>query len=377
MCAVGKASIAFARALERGLEGAEVVGIAVVPHGTANGHGLRTIRVLDAGHPVPDEAGVAAVEEVLALVDGSRAEDVVVVAVSGGGSALLPALPTRVPLEDWKITTSRLLGCGADIRDINTVRSALSRVASGRLADRARPARCVGLVLSDVPGDDLSLVASGPTVASGGDAGSARRVLERLGLWSDVPASIRDALRTGSVPEAREAAADTFLVGSNRQALEAAATTARTFGYEVTINAGPLVGEARAAGVRVAEAALASSGTGRRCLLWGGETTVEVRGSGRGGRNQEVALSAACRLDGASATISILAAGTDGRDGPTPAAGALVDTKTCARARSMGIDGRGSLDANDSYGFFERVGGLVVTGPTHTNVMDLTVALVG
>ncbi len=376
-CAAGKASIAFARRLEEGLSGAGLSGLAVVPHGYAAGQVLRRFRVLEAGHPVPDAAGLSASEEVRCLVDAAGTDDVVVVAVSGGASALLPALAPGISLEDASSLTGLLLRSGAPIGDVNVVRAALSTFAEGRLAARSRPARCVGLVLSDVPGDDLSVVGSGPTLAPARPRPGARSVLERLGLWDAAPASVRAVLEAGGVPAARGRPAETHCVGSNRDAVAAAAMAARSMGYEVTVSGEPLVGEAKSAGRIVAHAALAIDSGARRCLVWGGETTVTVRGAGVGGRNQELALAAACELDGRQKPVTILAAGTDGRDGPTPAAGAVVDGNTCIRARALGIDPHGSLDANDSFGFFERVGGLVVTGPTHTNVMDLTVAVVG
>ena len=321
----------------------------------------------------------------MALVDGLGEDDLLLFLLSGGGSSLLPLPADPVTLADKAAVTSLLLASGADITEINTVRKHLSAVKGGRLAARCRGA-IETLAVSDVVGDRLDFIASGPTVPDPTTFADALGVLGRYGLADRVPAAVRARLEDGAagrVPEtpkelpARHRAG---VIASNRIALEAAAGEARRLGFEPRIVSTSLTGEAREAGAAIAAAAKealrkARSGGGPACLLWGGETTVTLRGSGRGGRNQEIALSAALEIAGLD-DVLVASFATDGKEGNTDAAGAFASGATVAGGRA-GLDARAALAANDSYAFFAAAGGLIVTGPTGTNVNDLSIALVG
>ena len=380
LVAIGKASLPFARAVEDRFASRDITGVAVVPHGYPRFEGPRPTRVqiMEAGHPVPDAAGLEAGRRVLQLADEAREGDLFLAALSGGGSALVPALPDSISLLDWQAFTRLLLHAGVPIGEINVVRRALSLIAGGRLAERAAPARVVGLVLSDVPGDDPGTVAGGPTVVSHDEVGDATRVLSRWGLRDRAPRTVLQALDAGGVRPAQAQGALNRLIGSNRDARDAAAHAAIALGYEPVVSADILHGEAREIGAALAREAARSVGHGRRCMIWGGETTVTVRGDGRGGRSQELALSVAIELESqrSEGVDGLLAAGTDGFDGPTPVAGAWVTPDTASRARKAGLNPADFLSNNDAFSFFDRLGGHVVTGATHTNVMDLVVALV-
>jgi hydroxypyruvate reductase/glycerate 2-kinase len=312
----------------------------------------------------------------------------IVTLISGGGSALLVAPQDGISLADKQRTTSLLLNAGADIGELNTVRKHLSRVKGGRLAEAAFPATVVSLILSDVIGDRLDVIASGPTAADPTTFGEALGILERYRLSEEVPPPAMELLRRGNrgdSPETPKAGSpfldrvENIIVGSNRQALEAAARAALELGFTVEILSAELSGEAREVGRQLAHQALTAArsknGNAGLCLLSGGETTVTVRGQGKGGRNMELALAFAIEIEGQPG-ITLLSAGTDGTDGPTDAAGAIVDGKTVARAREKGLDPREYLDNNDSYTFFKTCGGLFITGATGTNVMDLQIVLI-
>jgi glycerate-2-kinase len=312
----------------------------------------------------------------------------IVTLISGGGSALLVAPQDGISLADKQRTTSLLLNAGVDIGELNTVRKHLSRVKGGRLAEAAFPATVVSLILSDVIGDRLDVIASGPTAADPTTFGEALGIFERYRLSEAVPPPVMELLRRGDrgdIPETPKAGSlfldriENIIVGSNRQALEAAARSARELGFTVEILSAELTGEAREVGRQLARQALAAAsskaGNAGHCLLAGGETTVTVRGQGKGGRNMELALAFAIEIEGLPG-ITLLSAGTDGTDGPTEAAGAIVDGGTVARAREKGLDPREYLDNNDSYTFFKTCGGLLVTGATGTNVMDLQIVLI-
>jgi glycerate 2-kinase len=396
----GKAVRAMARALEDALgeppgplSGARarqeppppMSGIVVAKRG-AGGPALRRIRVVEASHPVPDEAGVAAAGEVLDLVARLGPADVLFVLLSGGASALLAAPAAGLSLEDLRATTALLLAGGVPIDEMNAVRKHLSRIAGGRLAQASRAAALLGFAISDVPGDRLDTIASGPTVPDPTTYALALAVLERHGLLAKAPPAVRVHLERGAQGKLAETAkpgdpaferARTTVIGSNRTALEAAAKLAETLGYRTLVLPDALRGAAREAG-RVLAARLDDArrrGQAPLCLLAGGETTVEVRGPGRGGRCQELAIGAALALDGVP-NAALLAAGTDGEDGPTDAAGAVVSGTTAAAARRAGVDLEAALAANDSYAALERLGALVRTGPTGTNVMDVAVGIV-
>jgi hydroxypyruvate reductase len=382
----GKAAAPMARAVEQ-VFGARVAGGLVV---TKYGHAepLRRVALREAGHPVPDAAGVAAARDLAALLAGVSPEDLVVCVLSGGGSALLPSPAEGISLEEKQEVTRLLLGCGATIGEINCVRKHLSVLKGGGLARLARPASLLTLILSDVVGDPLDVIASGPTVPDPTTFAGALAILGRFGITAKVPASIRARLEAGArgeLPETPKPGDPAFrrtvdlLVGSNAQAVAAAASEARRRGYQTLVLSTTVTGESReVASVHAALAReLARSGQPLRrpaCLLSGGETTVTLSGSGKGGRNQEFALAAALGIEGLEG-IALLAAGTDGTDGPTDAAGAFVDGSTVARARAAGLDPRAALDGHDAYPFFATLGDLVITGPTRTNVMDLDLVL--
>lgn len=373
LLAVGKAALSMATAFTDRLGRIEAA-TATVPHGYAAAFGAppEELTVLEAGHPLPDVASAAAGRAALALAEALGDGDRLVVLVSGGGSALWFAPPDGVTMGEARATVTMLLRSGVSIEVVNAVRKRLSAVAAGRLAAAAFPAETVAFVLSDVVGDDLATIASGPTVASPTAIPTA--FLDRL----DLPDSVRRALREAVLPapdDPRLARTSTRLIGSNRDAVAAAAAHARALGYRVTILPQPVTGEAREAGRRFGR--LARDLAPGSALVAGGETTVTVTGDGRGGRNQEFALAAAITLDGTPRRIALLSAGTDGIDGPTDAAGALVTPETVGRARALGLDPEDHLARNDAYPLLDAVGALLRPGPTHTNVMDVQIALAG
>jgi glycerate-2-kinase len=374
--AVGKAAAPMAQALEM-LAGDRIRrGLAITP----DGHGLplRRIRAREASHPVPDARGERAAREAKTLVACAAAEDVLVVLLSGGASSLLPAPAAGLDLTDLSRTTAALLAAGAAIDELNAVRKHLSAVAGGRLGVAAACRRIEVLLISDVPGDRIDLIGSGPFAPDPTSYADALDAVARCGALEAVAPAARAHLEAGvrgahpETPKPGDAALarvrHTLLAG-NRTALEAAVAAAESLGMRA-VRAEALAGEAREAGRRLAQRALASAASSRTCLVAGGETVVTVRGSGRGGRSQELALGAALALEGTRG-VALLAAGTDGRDGPTDAAGAFVDGQTVARGRARGVDAHAALDDNDCYGFFDVEGGLLRTGPTRTNVMDL------
>ncbi len=383
----GKASADMARAAERRL-GRRIAGGAVV---TPYGHAVpcRRVEVREAGHPEPDAAGMAAAREVGRWVDEAGPDDLVLCLLSGGGSALLPAPVEGVSLEEKRAVTHALLRAGAPIEALNCVRKHLSSLKGGRLAQRAAPARILTLLVSDVVGDRLDVIASGPAFGDPTTFADARKCLERYGVWRKAPASVRRHISAGEAGRAPETPApdDPLLrrsrhavVADNGMALEAAAARARALGYRSMILTRRLEGEAREVGVVLAALAEEIRIEGRplrapACLLLGGETTVTVRGKGRGGRCQELALSFAIRIRGREGVL-LLAAGTDGRDGPTEAAGACADGGTVERAERQKVDALDHLHENSSWDFFRKTGGLIPAGPTGTNVMDLVVMLI-
>lgn len=385
----GKAAPAMARALLEELGDLVGAGLVLTKYGHASAPLPAKVRVFEAGHPIPDQNGLQATREILRAAETADAATLIIMLISGGGSALLVAPVEGLSLADKQQVTSQLLRAGADIFELNTVRKHLSAIKGGRLAEAAYPANTIALILSDVIGDRLDVIASGPTAADPGTFADALKVLDRYRLVDQVPATVIDLLRRGEkgeLPETPKAGSpplrnvENLVIGGNRQALEAAARAAREFGFQVVTLANDQTGEAREVGralARRAAAAAADCGGNRPCcLLAGGETTVTVRGQGKGGRNLELALAFAMEIDGKS-DITLLSAGTDGNDGPTDAAGAIVDGDTLSRARALGLDPQAFLDDNDSYRFFERTGGLLITGPTGTNVMDIQVILIG
>lgn len=348
------------------------------------------LTALEAGHPVPDDAGLAAVAAIEALLDGLSAEDVVLALFSGGASALLPDPAEGVTLAGLQETTEALLRSGAPIGELNAVRKHLARLKGGQLARRAQPAAVAALILSDVVGDPLDVIASGPTAPDPTTFADAWAILERRGLLASLPAPVRRRLRDGldgrlvDTPGPEDPIFSrvlNVLVGSNRLAAEAAVSTGEQLGYHALLLSTFVEGEASEVAkvaVSLAKEILASGHPigPPACLVLGGETTVTVRGNGRGGRNQELALAAALALEGTNG-VSIMALATDGTDGPTDAAGGIVDAGTAAAIRAAGIDPVRALRENDSYPALESGGALLRTGPTGTNVNDLLVVLVG
>jgi glycerate-2-kinase len=379
--AVGKAAAAMAAAFET-LAGERIAGGLAI---TKDGHGVPLTRIAlrEAGHPVPDARSEDAAREALALVGGAGRDDALVVLLSGGASSLLACPAPGLALADVAATTSLLLSAGAGIEELNAVRKHLSAVGGGRLGRRAASARIEVLAISDVPGDRIDVIGSGPFAPDPSTFDDALAALDRRGVRGRVPVRVAAHLEAGARGEAEEtpkpgdaglARVRTKLLATNATALAAAADAASRLGMQPVVVSGSLQGEAREVGRRLAAlAAAVRPAAGEAlpvCLIAGGETVVTVRGRGRGGRNQELALAAARALDGRPG-IAILAAGTDGSDGPTDAAGAFADAGTLERARARRLDAGAALAENDSYGFFAAEGGLLVTGPTHTNVMDL------
>ncbi len=366
---------------DSGLPEVRMTGIAVARHGY--GRPTRLIRMVEAGHPIPDAAGLGAAMDALALADGAGPDDLVLVLMSGGASANWIAPVEGVALAEKQALTRALLRCGATIGEINTVRRHISRIKGGRLAARVHPARLVTLAISDVPGDDPAVIGSGPTVPDRSTLGDARAVISRyrLDLPDSVARALADPANETPKPSDPAFAGTTFaLIGRPADSLRAAEKSARSAGYEPVILGDRLEGEAREVAAGHARLALDLRRQGRRAaILSGGELTVTLRGAGRGGPNQEYALALAIALDGASG-IAAIAADTDGTDGGAGSAddpaGAVIDAGTLGTAQALGLDPAVFLADNDSTGFFERIGGLVRSGPTYTNVNDFRAILV-
>ncbi|MDR7420007.1 MAG: glycerate kinase, partial [Armatimonadota bacterium] len=351
---------------------------------------LYGIELIEAGHPLPDTNGWRGARRIVDLVVPAGPDDLVLVLISGGGSALLPLPAEGVTLDEKIATTDLLLRSGATINEMNTVRKHLSAVKGGWLARHAAPATVVTLVLSDVLGNPLDVIASGPTVPDPTTFADAVEVVRRFGLWNRVPASVRLRLERGAAgevpdtPKPGDAAferARAVIIGDITAAAAAAADRAQALGYQTRLGPTDVQGEARDVGetfgrsVRESYETLGAAGR-PMCLIAGGETTVTVRGRGRGGRNQELALGAAGPIAGLPQAL-VASFGTDGTDGPTDAAGAVADGSTLARAREQGLDPQVALADNDTYPFFQALGDLIITGPTNTNVNDLWLGLIG
>lgn len=379
----GKAALGMAGALEAAHPSIAFEGEVVVPYGYAEAqpHGLpapRRVAVRAAGHPVPDGGSAAAACAALELAREAGADDLVLVLLSGGGSALWTCPPAPVTLADMRALTRALLASGAPIEALNTVRKAASKIAGGRLARAAMPATLATLVVSDVVGDDLATIASAPTVGAPPRRSEAMAVLREAGVWADLPPRLRAYFEADETERAAEQARGaTQLLGTNRDALEAACARAETLGYAARIVTATMEGEAREVGAAHARALLEAETERPACLLWGGETTVTLGlGSGRGGRNQEAALAAALILADADHDAVLFCAGTDGLDGPTDAAGGWATPRTLARALAAGLDAQAHLARHDAYPLLEATGHLLAEGPTHTNVADLHIGLV-
>jgi hydroxypyruvate reductase len=377
--AFGKASAGMCRAAAAILGTRLATGVAAVPGNDQNGI-PEEFRAIAAGHPLPDEGSLLAGELTEELLHDTAAEDLVLALISGGGSSMMELPLPGIRLDDLKQLNRLLLDSGAPIQEINTVRKAISRIKGGGLARLAAPAKVISLILSDVVGDRIAAIASGPTVLTEqGKRGKgsavqsqAIAVLQEYALWKRIPMSVRRALQRDP-PRRRHAKRPlNIIIGNNRMVVDAADRQARDLGYATRVLSYRMQGEARDIGARIGQRVVeAKPGT---CLLWGGETTVTVTGAGKGGRNQELALAGAVKMQSKRGAF-LMSLATDGVDGPTDAAGAVVSGETASKARALGFQPEQALAHNDAYPLLQAVGALIQTGPTGTNLMDLVVGL--
>ena len=383
----GKAAAAMAVALEEILSRPIDDGAVIIPQNYLADlpASLRpaTISLLPGGHPHPTEASIESARKLMNMARGATEDDVVIVLISGGGSALFADFAEGISLDDAARLNEILLASGASIDEVNSIRKQISVVSGGRLAKTVHPARCISFAISDVPGDDPSIIASGPTVPDEAGFQDALHVLESRDLLGKVPDSIRAFFSNGESEtaatvrsgDAHLGKADYHVLATNRVALEAAAQRAEYLGYHV-IDIRNLWGEAAGAGRHIAAELNAIDMNRKACLLYGGETTVTLPPDhGKGGRNQELALAAAQQLADAKTPSVILSAGTDGIDGPTDAAGGIVDQKTMRHAAEIGIGLSAALAEHAAYDALKALDAHVMIGPTHTNVMDIVIAL--
>jgi hydroxypyruvate reductase len=385
----GKASAKMAQVAEEILDGRIAAGLVVTKYD--HSLPLQRIQLVEAGHPLPDAAGVGAVELTRAMLRDLKEEDLVLCLISGGGSALWPAPAEGITLEQKQEVTQLLLRAGASIRELNAVRKHLSAIKGGQLARWAAPARVVSLIMSDVIGDPLDFIASGPTAPDTTSFSDAVAIVQKYGV--SVPESVSRRLQDGAlgrIPDTPKpgdpvfARVENHIIANNRLLVAAALEKARELKFNTLVLSTEAEGEAREDRPvlycrRARDRTFGKSGTAAACVLAAGETTVTVHGKGAGGRNQEMALAwaidvAARSPDRPSCFASVA---TDGSDGPTSAAGGLVDPSTCSRAVEMGLDPSQFLSANDSFNLLKATGDLIVTGPTQTNLMDLQILLVG
>lgn len=392
--AAGKAAPAMAAAAVAALRGSSVHGVVIAPAPTgtlpADDQAVHPLQTMYGDHPLPSYASKAAARQVMDLLAGTSADDIVLLLLSGGASALLALPAGDISIEDYAATTQLLLKSGADIEQINTVRRHIDALKGGRLALLAAPAPVHALILSDVIGDKLDAIASGPVTPDRTTYADAIATLHAVNAWGGTPERVRRHLEDGarqahpgdaSPDHAAFAAVDARVVGNNALALIGAADAARAAGYAPVMVDAPITGEARTAGTAFVRSirALASDAEhadyGRLALIGGGETTVHVTGSGRGGRNQELVLAAALALQG-TPDILVGSFGTDGIDGTTSVAGAVADGDSVRLAASRGADARASLEDNDAFGFFGGLHDLILTGATGTNVLDVQIALI-
>lgn len=383
----GKASAAMARAVEDVLMDRIVDGAVTVKYGYVTN--LRKVRLTEAGHPVPDQNGIRGSERIVEVLRKATEKDLVISLISGGGSALTPLPVEGISLADKQAVTRSLLNCGATINEINAMRKHLSRIKGGGLARVAHPAQIINLMLSDVIGDPVEVIASGPCVPDPTTFKDCQKIIEKYALEEKLPASVIDHMHqglNGRVPETPKPGDAIFdkvqnlVIGSNLVAVKAAERKAKELGYHARILSTFIEGETREVARVHSAIAREILKTGNplkppACVISGGETTVTIRGSGLGGRNQEFALACVPEISELNHTV-ILSGGTDGSDGPTDAAGAIADSATWERAKKLGLAPKAYLDNNDSYHFFKQLEDLVVTGPTNTNVMDVRILLV-
>lgn len=387
----GKAACPMAKATEEQFKDVISAGIVI----TKNSHCYSQyrpdkIKVLEAGHPVPDEKGLRATEEIVKLVSRADEKTLIVCLISGGGSALLVSPYEGITLSEKRKITELLLKAGTTINELNAVRKHISKVKGGRLAEIAYPAAVISLILSDVISDRIDVIASGPLSPDRTTFDDALNVLEKYGLTDRVPKSILETSHKGTrglLPETPKEGdrifknVENIIIGNNKRALDGAKANAESLGFQAEIISSEISGEAKEVGKLLAKKAIETSNglSGKHnkkvCLISGGETTVTVRGNGKGGRNMELALSFAIEIEGIDG-ITLLSAGTDGTDGPTDAAGAIVDGDTVTKAKAIGLNPEEYLMNNDSYTYFKKIDELIITGPTGTNVMDIQIMVI-
>jgi hydroxypyruvate reductase len=383
----GKASNSMAKAVEEIFGDRMTKGVVTTKYGHLLS--LKKTEIIEAGHPIPDQKGYEGAKKIQGLLKKSGPKDLVIFILSGGGSALLPFPADGIELKEKQEMTQLLLDCGADIKEINTIRKHISRMKGGWLTRWAYPSTVIGFILSDVVGDQLDVIGSGPTVPDPSTFEEAWEILKKYDLLNEIAPSIQKHLilgKEGKVEETPKPGDVVFervynsLIGSNILALRAAEKEATSLGLNTLILSSSIEGETREASrfhTAIAKEVISSGNPIPKpaCILSGGETTVTIKGKGLGGRNQEFALAGALEISGIEKVV-LLSGGTDGTDGPTDASGAMVDHTTVHRAKSMGLDPKAHLENNDAYPFFQKLGDLLITGPTHTNVMDVRILLV-
>jgi hydroxypyruvate reductase len=350
---------------------------------------LKKTEIIEAGHPIPDQNGYEGAKKIKNLLKKSGPKDLVLFLLSGGGSALLPFPADGIGLKEKQEVTQLLLDCGADIKEINTIRKHISQMKGGWLAKWAYPSTVIGFILSDVVGDQLDVIGSGPTVPDPSTFEEVWEIIKKYDLLNEISPSIQKHLQLGKEGEKEETPKPgevvfekvyNSLIGSNILALRAAEKEAKFLGFNTLILSSSIVGETRESALFHSAIAKEVISSGNpiptpACILSGGETTVTIKGTGLGGRNQEFALAGAIEISGIEKVV-LLSGGTDGTDGPTDATGAVADHTTVDRANSMGMDSKAYLKDNNAYPFFKKLGDLLITGPTHTNVMDVRILLV-
>jgi glycerate 2-kinase len=383
----GKATGAMAEAIEEKLGNHITKGVVNVPHGYKQK--TRTIKLHGANHPIPDNAGTTGTRQMLTIAEQAEKDDLIICLLSGGGSSLMPLPRGNISLRDKQELTSALLKSGATINEVNTVRKHISDFKGGWLAKKAYPATILNIILSDVVDGKLDSIASGPAIPDPTRFVDARKVLEKYGLWTNAPSSAREVLVQGEkgliaeTPKAGDMAFEkvyNVIVGNNRSASLAACTYLKSESVNALLLTATLEGEARDVSTVLASVAREILASGNPVpkpagVIAGGETTVTVTGKGLGGRNQELALAAVSELSGFDG-VALASLSTDGVDGPTDAAGAIVDGETLAQATTLGLDPEAYLRENNSYKFFSKLGDLIVTGPTGTNVNDISVIII-
>ncbi len=383
----GKASAAMGSQIEKVLNDKIESGIIVTKYGFNTN--LKIIKQIEAGHPLPDENGITAADKIKKLCKSAGVKDLIINLISGGASSLLPSPAKGISLEEKIKTTELLLNCGATIDEINTVRKHISTIKGGQLMQLAYPATVISLIISDVIDDDIDIIGSGLTAPDNSTFSDCLKILTKYKLVDSVPSSVLRYLTEGSNKKKYEtpseenpifSKANNIIIGNNTICLNHIKNMAINLGYDSKILSTQLSGKAKQVGINITTDAIKYFEHGaeigkKYCLIYGGETTVHIVGTGKGGRNQELVLSAAINIDGIKG-VSLLSGGTDGNDGPTDAAGAYCDWTTIERAKTLNVDAYKYLKNNDSYSFFKKLDDLIITGPTRTNVMDIQIILI-